>query len=139
MSSNAISSQGATLKIGNGASVEVFTAIPELRNIDGPNLTSDRIDVTHLGSVGFRDFIAGLKEAGVITGEANWTQAGFATLLALYASAVVKNLQIVYADSPAVTYQGQGYVSALSKTAQANDAVKFNLTVQLTGDWTELP
>ena len=66
MSSNAISSLGALLKISNGASAPVFAAIPELRSINGPSMTSEDIDVSHLGSSGYRDFIAGFKEAGEI-------------------------------------------------------------------------
>lgn len=138
MSSNAISSLGALLKIGNGASVEVFTAIPELRNINGPTMTAENIDVSHLGSTsGYRDYIAGFKEAGEISGEVNWTQAGYATLLALFVSGALKNFLLVFSDGS--DYKFSGRITALPITAQTGDAVRFNLTIKITGAFSENP
>lgn len=137
MSSNAISSLGAVLRIGNGASVEVFTAIPELRGINGPSMTSEDIDVSHLGSSGYRDYIAGFKEAGEITGEVNWTQAGYATLLVLFNSGALKNMELEFSD--ATVYEFVGRVKGVPITAQTGDAVRFNLTVKITGAFAEQP
>jgi len=135
MSSNAISSIGALLKIGNGASTEVFTAIPELRSINGPSMTSEDIDVSHLGTSGYRDFIAGFKEAGEISGEVNWTQAGYATLLTLFNSGVTHNMTLEFSD--ATIYEFVGRVKGLPITAQTGDAVRFNLTIKITGAFAE--
>ena len=138
MSSNAISSLGALLKIGNGASVEIFTAIPELRNISGPTMSAETIDVSHLGSTsGYRDYIAGFKEAGEITGEVNWTQAGYASLLTHFVSSALKNFELHFSD--ATVYEFSGRVTALPMTAQTGDAVRFNLTIKITGEFTEQP
>lgn len=137
MSSNAISSIGALLKIGDGASAETFTAIPELRNINGPSMTSEDIDVSHLGTTGYRDFIRGFKDAGEITGECNWTQAGYATLLTLYNSGVVRNMTLQFSDG--TIYEFTAYIKALPKTAQTGDAVRFTVTIRLTGAYAEQP
>lgn len=138
MASNAISSLGAQLKIGNGASAELFTAIPELRSITGPTMTAETIDVSHLGSTsGYRDFISGFKEAGEISGEVNWTQAGYASLLALFESGAQKNFQLVFSDG--TDYKFSGRITALPITAQTGDAVRFNLTIKITGTFTENP
>jgi len=138
MSSNAISSLGALLKIGDGASAEVFTAIPELRSITGPTMTAENIDVSHLGSTsGYRDYISGFKEAGEISGEVNWTQAGYATLLTLFESGDLKNFQLIFSDG--TDYEFTGRITALPITAQTGDAVRFNLTIKITGSFTENP
>jgi len=135
MASNAISSLGAVLSIGNGASTEVFTAIPELRSINGPTMTSEDIDVSHLGSSGYRDYIAGFKEAGEITGEVNWTQAGYATLLTLFNSGALKNMKLIFSD--ATDYVFVGRIKGLPITAQTGDAVRFNITIKITGSFAE--
>jgi len=135
MSSNAISSLGALLKISDGASAPTFTAVPELRSINGPSMTSEDIDVSHLGSSGYRDYIAGFKEAGEITGEVNWTQAGYATLLTLFNSGALKNMKLIFSD--ATDYVFVGRIKGLPITAQTGDAVRFNITIKITGSFAE--
>ena len=137
MSSNAISSLGALLKISDGASAPTFTAVPELRSINGPSMTSEDIDVSHLGSSGYRDFIAGFKDAGEISGEVNWTQAGYATLLALFNSAALRSMSLTFSDG--TDYYFTGRVKALPITAQTGDAVRFNLTIKISGEFDETP
>src|SRR5688572_24654951 len=56
---------GAALKIGDGASPEVFTAIGNVTSF-GIEQNADQIDATHLGSTsGFREFKQGFKSATV--------------------------------------------------------------------------
>ena len=50
MSSNALESQGMAIKRGDGASPEVFTTIPEVRSINGPDGSASEIDVSDLSS-----------------------------------------------------------------------------------------
>ena len=137
MSSNAISSLGALLKISDGASAPSFTAVPELRGINGPSMSSEDIDVSHLGSSGYRDYIAGFKEAGEISGEVNWTQAGYATLLVLFNSGALRDMTLTFADG--TIYEFVGRVKGLPITAQTGDAVRFTLNIKITGAFAEQP
>jgi hypothetical protein len=45
-----VDTQGTDLKIGNGASPEVFTSIPQIVSIDGPSSARSEKTVTHLKS-----------------------------------------------------------------------------------------
>lgn len=135
MASNAVSTNGCTIKIGNGASTETFAAIPELRNFNGPTMDSEDIDVSHLASGSYRDYIQGFKASGEISGECNWTQAGYATLLALFNAGTVRNMQAVMSDG--TTYEFQGYVKSIPVTVNTGEQVKFNLTIKITGTVTE--
>lgn len=50
-----------------------FADIAEVINITGPALAADSVEVTHMASPnGFREYIAGLRDAGEITVEMNW-------------------------------------------------------------------
>ena len=66
MSSNALESQGMAIKRGDGASPEVFTTIPEVRSINGPDGSASEIDVSDLSSTS-REFRMGLQDEGSIT------------------------------------------------------------------------
>ena len=50
--SEAISAFGTTLKIGDGATPEVFAAIAEVTNVGGPGMSLDTVDITHPSSTG---------------------------------------------------------------------------------------
>ena len=43
---------GTTFSVGDGASPEVFTAIGEIVNASGPNISAEQIEVTTLDSSG---------------------------------------------------------------------------------------
>lgn len=67
MSSNALESQGMTIARGDGATpTEVFTTIPEVKSISGPDGSANEIDVTDLSSSA-KEFRMGLQDEGNIT------------------------------------------------------------------------
>ena len=61
-----ITSQGTTIGIGDGASPEVYTSIPQVTSIGGPDGSASEINVTNLSSTA-QEFILGLKDEGSIS------------------------------------------------------------------------
>ncbi len=71
MVSSAKSSFGILLKIGDGAGS--FTAIAEVKDIDGPDITVDTEEVTHHSSPGgWDEHIATIKRGVTVTFDLNW-------------------------------------------------------------------
>ena len=70
--------------IGYGATVErsvdgtTYTAIPECKSIAIPMVETDYLEATSLDSPdGFREYVPGMKDAGVISVSAGYTSAGY--------------------------------------------------------------
>jgi predicted secreted protein len=96
---------GTTFKTGNGADPnEIFTAMAEVTNITPPGMSRDTVDVTHEQSPeAWREFIAGLKDAGEVSIDMNFVPGGTdaAALMAelsLTGKTAKKNRKIVFPD-----------------------------------------
>jgi len=71
--SNAWWAYGSTYKLGDGATEENFTAVAEVRDITGPNMTRASIDVTNQDGWGCCDSFSELAAFKRNTGRYNWT------------------------------------------------------------------
>lgn len=130
--SNAISGVGATFK--RETSSATFTAVAEVRNITGPGMTRDFIDVTNLDSTGgFREFITGFRDGGELTFSMNFSFAGYDALFTDYSSDDSVNYQVVLGDTGATTLDFAGYVTNLPLNVVPDDAVTVDVTVKITG------
>ncbi len=132
--SDGISSQGTYLTIGNGASPEVFTEIPECTTIPGPAGTSDEIDFTHLRSVGgYREYKQSFKDNDDMTLECNYIPGDpvQANLRAAYLSGTVTNFVKHYPDNSTDAFSA--YVKSASSPAAVGDKLKFTVTLRITG------
>src|SRR5689334_7802923 len=104
MSTNAAIGWSTLFKSGNGATPEVFATIAEVTSITPPAFSRDTVDATHEQSpYGYREFIAGLTDAGEVSFDINFVPdsvevAGFLAELDATGSAAVKNRQIVFPD-----------------------------------------
>ena len=66
--SEGMPAQGTYLMMGDGASPENFTEIAEVTSIGGPSISRERLDFTHLRTVGnFREFKASFTDPGTMT------------------------------------------------------------------------
>jgi predicted secreted protein len=135
MASNALSGIGAILKRGDGASAEAFTAVAEVRNITGPNMTRDQIDVTSLDSTsGYREYIGGFRDGGEVTLECNWTRDVYLQFLADFQNDTTsRNWQIVFPDTGATTFDFAAIVTALSNAIPADDKIDMPVTLKVDG------
>lgn len=132
-----ITTQGTTLKIGNGASPEVFTAIPQIVSIDGPSSSNEEIDVTHLGSVK-REYTAAIPDAGELNCEIEWDERDtvHAGLRTKFSAATTHNFQLVDAGSPMKTASFSGFIKSLPQTYNIDDVVRSSMVIRITGDFT---
>lgn len=70
------SSLGTLLQIGDGGATEVFTTIAEVKDINGPNLSSDEHDTTNQSSTGgWEENVASVLRSGEVTFDVNWDPA----------------------------------------------------------------
>ena len=138
MSSSALSSQGMTIGIGNGASPEVFTTIAEVKGIDGPGGQTAEIDVTDLSSTA-KEFVLGLQDEGDITLDMNYIPSNtqHALLRTLRGSGDENNFRISFTDSPVTTWTFGARVKGFSISNAVDNVTGLSVTLRVTGTITE--
>jgi len=138
MSSSALTSQGMTIAIGNGASPEVFTTIAEVKSIDGPGGQTAEIDVTDLSSTA-KEFVLGLQDEGDITLDMNYIPANtqHALLRTLRGTGAENNFRITFTDSPATTWTFGARVKGFSISNAVDSVTGLSVTLRVTGSITE--
>jgi len=135
--SDALAGVGTSFKRGDGSSSESFTAIAEVINITGPQLTRDFIDVTNLDSTdGYREFIAGFRDSGEVTITANWTRDGYVDMKADYDSDDSVNYQIVIGDTGNTTLEFAAYVTGMPINIPTGSQITMDVTFKITADVT---
>lgn len=132
--------KGAALKLGNGASPEVFATIAYISQIQFPGAGPDFIDVTtHDSASDYEEFVAGIIRTGEVTcrGFYDSTHAthgsstGFTGL-----DGSIENYQLVFADTGAAQFAFAGILK-FSLTANVEAANEFELTIRISGAITE--
>lgn len=132
--SEAISGVGTEFKRGDGASAEAFTKLAEVVAIGGPDMNRNTIDVTNLDSVGgYKEFIAGFRDAGEVTLNMNWTRDGYVAILDDFDSDDLRNYQIVFPDESATEFSFSALVTRLSTAIPADDKVSMDVTLKISG------
>lgn len=130
----AFSGVGTSFKIGDGASNEQFTAIAEVNNISGPNITRDLLETTSLDtSGGYKTFIAGFRDGGSIDLDMNFTRDSYDDFKDKIESDAVNNYQIVLSDTGATTFDFAGFVVSLGLTVAPADKVAARVSIKITG------
>lgn len=120
-STDEILGYGATLKVGNGASPEVFTAIAKLTSIKPGKMTTGVVDKTHLVSPDtHREKKPGIKDTAAFTATGaylplNTTQGSSGIGLAkLWKDRTISNFQVVVPDGLGTTLlEFEAFVSGL--------------------------
>lgn len=139
MPTAAIGAFGIQLQIGNGGGPEVFTTIAELRDIDGPDMSMDTIDVSNQSSPGaWREKIAGLLDAGDITFDiafvpTNATHNFSAGLLRDMTNRTRRNFRLVFPNAGATTWTIPAYVTGFSPSGPVEDALTASITLTVAG------
>lgn len=132
-----ITTAGTVLKIGDASSPIVFTTIPQVVSIDGPTASNDEIEVTHLGSTA-KEFVGSLPDYGSLNLEIEWDERDtvHAGMRTDFAAATVRPFQLIDAASPMTTYSVSGFIKSLPLSFAANDVVRSNAEIRLTGAFT---
>ncbi len=134
MSVNAVLTQGTLIKRGDGASPEVFTTIPEVGAISGPDASKGEIDVTDLSSTA-KEFKGGLADFGRMTLEMNYIP-GNAVHVAMRndfinAASPTRNWQLLFVNGKQWNFTG--YVASFPGNTQADSVQKASVVIRLSG------
>lgn len=138
--SDAVSGYGTLLKMGDGAEPEVYTTVAEVKDIGGPEMEADVIEVTNQDSTGgWKEFIAGLLDAGEVTFDVNWlpgdaTQDATTGLVSVMFARVKRNFRLQWPGTGAgkvCTFPA--LVTGISPDSPVDDANTASITLKVTG------
>lgn len=137
--SAAIAGINSLLKLGDGASPEVFTTIAEVRSIAGPTMAVEVVDVTnHDSQNATREKVASLIDPGQLSFDMNFqplegTHDHLTGLLDEFENRRTSNYQLVFPGS-IDTYQMAGFVTGMPLNFPVDDVITANVTIELTGN-----
>lgn len=127
---------GTLLKIGDAASPEVFTTVPEMKTISGPTISFDLLDATSHDSPGFfREFVPGLADGEQVTGDFCWRPSNAVHLglrVDSYAR-TLRNFQLIFPDDTDNTVALAAYVQSIEPKANIGELLMATLTLKITG------
>jgi len=133
--SNAVAGVGTVVRKWDGASS--WDNIAEVTNISGPGMTREMIDVTSLDSTsGYREFIAGFRDAGTIVLSMNYTRAGLDMFKADFEDNETKFYEIVLPDDDATSLEFEGLVQEFPFTIPTDSQITMEVTIKITGEVT---
>lgn len=123
---------GTKLQIGKDSPVTVAG----LTSIGGLELSADTIDVTTLDSDGgYREFIAGFKDAGEVSLEGYLElepEKGQEDLYDLFESGETEDFSIVFPNDMG-SWQFKAVVTGFSTSADLEDPLSFSCTIKVSG------
>ena len=138
MATQAISSHGTKLKVGDGADPEVFATIAEVVDITGPGQTLNTEDVTNHDSGGWREVIPTILEGGEVTFDVNYFgDATHTAILTDIKARAFRNFEMEYPDGSKDEFGG--YFTAFSKAAPVEGILRASVTIAISGAVTETP
>lgn len=133
-----------------GATVErsldgtTFTEIPEAKGVAVPVVESEYLDATTLDSPnGFREYVKGLKDAGIITVPAGYTAAGYEQQLADQASDTPVYYRTTMKAAPGQAtgdvFEFRGFPTPQLEAGDVGELVAMTISIRTTGDveWTK--
>lgn len=139
MSSNALEAQGMLIKIGNGASPEVFSTISEIKTFSGPTGSAAVIDVTDLSSSA-KEKRMGLADEGQLSFTINYIpdNTQHTLLRTRRASRDETDFKMVFTDdSPSTTWSFSAFVTGFAVSGAVDNVVEANVTLEITGSITQ--
>lgn len=138
--SDAISSFGTLLKIGDGGSpTENFTTIAEVLDISGPALEQATEEVTSHSSVdGWREHVGTLLSAGEVSFDVNFvpthaTHNPSTGLIKDMTDRTKRNFQLVFPDAGSTTWQFTALVTGFEPDEPVEGKLGASVTLQVTG------
>jgi hypothetical protein len=136
--------------IAYGSTVErsldgtTYTEIPEAKGIAVPLVETDFLDATSLDSPnGFREYVKGLKDAGVISVPCGYTADGYEQQLADQASDTAAYYRTTMKAAPGQAtgdvFEFRGFPTPQLEAGDVGDLVGMTISIRTTGDvtWTK--
>jgi predicted secreted protein len=133
---------GTILAYGDGETVETFTKIGQMKDISGPNMSRDTIDVTnHDSPGGYREFLASIRDGGEITFAVEYdpgdeTHDQDTGLLYLFGLDVRTNFQLIFpveSDNGYWGYTFSGLVTGFSPKEPVDGSITADITIKVGG------
>jgi len=129
--SNAVSGVGTQFRRWNGSA---WANLAEINSITGPTMTRDFIDVTSLDSTGgYREFIAGFRDAGTISLSMNFTRATYDAFKADFEDPSSHFYEICLSDGELTTLEFEGLVTECPITIPTDDKITADVTIKISG------
>lgn len=136
MSSIAKIANGTLLKVGDGASPEVFTTVPEVMRLTGPSVRFDLLDVTSHDTTGFfREWIPGLADGEKVAASVNWRPSNTVhknLRIDAYAR-TLRNFKIVFPDTSDNTVAMATYIESQMPKADIGQPMLMDISLKVTG------
>lgn len=116
------------------------TAIAQIRDISGPNLSADTIEVTHRDGDGWKEFIAGLRDGGEVTFDLVFDPAltthspsAAGGLITLLSAGTKEDFTVEFADSAPTVADFAAIVTGFQPKMPLNDAQTADVTLKVSG------
>ena len=138
--SNAKSSFGTVLSIGNGGTAEIFIPIGEVGNIKGPTLALATEDVTnHDSPDAFEEFIGTTANGGEVSFPVNLVAADAGQLACEQAliDKTIKNFTIEFPDGTGKAFAA--LVTKFDRGGPVKGKLSADITLKVTGKPADLP
>lgn len=122
------------LKMGDGASPEVFTTVAAQRSTSF-SINNEQIDVTDKDDSRWRKLLEGgvrsmsLSSSGLISDAAT-----YGSLLTNATQGLIKNYQIIFGDGS--TFEGAFHLATIEGSGEHTDAQQYSITLESAGDIT---
>lgn len=120
----------------NGAIFKLNTVtVTEITSISAPNLSADTIDVTtHSSPDKYREFIKGLRDAGEISIDGNFTTASASATIVQFETQSTTTVTIDYPTAPSVTrFTATVLTTGFTMEAPVDGVIPFTATFKVTG------
>lgn len=146
MTDDAHAALGTILAVGDGATPEVFTKIARVKDIDGPSMSRDTIDVTHqLSSGGVKEFLASLADGGEVSFTVGYNPTSASHdqttgLLAFMGETVTRNWQLVFPVTGVIGFWGLAFAGVVTKfatKAPVAGELTADITIKVAGNVTQ--
>ena len=141
MATNADAAWGTLLKIGDAATpVEAFTTIAEVRDITGPGLTMDTVDVTnHDSTDAWEEVVGTIKRSGNVTFTINYdpvaaTHDATTGLLKDFDDRLLRNFQLVFTDTGTTTWAFAAYIVGFTPNNPVAGERTADVSFKLSGE-----
>lgn len=140
--SNQIIAYGATVERSTDG--VTFTAIPECKGVAIPMVETEYLDATSLDSPNaFREYVKGLKDAGVISVPCGYTASGYEQQLADQAEDEPIYYRTTMKPQPNQTtgdvFEFRGFPTPMVESGAVGELVGMSVSIRTTGDveWTK--
>lgn len=111
-----------------------YDYVKEVTSLNGPTQTKETIDTSSMDTVdGYRTFIAGFKDGGEISGEANFTSESFQAMQALFTSTGLGYFIIELPNEEETHITFTGIVTANQMAAAVGEKTSASFTIKLSG------